>query len=204
MSEVTQQATASEISNLEDLLERISEAEEDDGRVSLEAILEAIGRRSFGPLILFAGLVTLSPVGDIPGVPTMVAVLVLLVTIQLLAGRRYFWLPGWLLRRSLTKKRLNKAISWMDRPAKVVDRLVRPRLVVLSTGRGVYVVAAACAMIALAMPPMELVPFTATGAGAALSAFGLALIAHDGVLAILAMAFSVVTLGSIGYQLFVG
>lgn len=199
---MTEKAAAPEITSLEELLDRICDAQENEGRVSLEAILEAIGRRSFGPLILFAGLVTLSPVGDIPGVPTMIAVLVLLITVQLLARRRYFWVPGWLLRRSIAMTKLNKATSWLQRPARFVDRLVRPRLGSLTEGPGVYVIAVACAIIALAMPPMELIPFTATGAGAAMSAFGLALIAHDGALAILAMVFSVVTLGGIGYQLF--
>lgn len=33
----------------------------------------AVGRRSFGPTLLLAGLVTLAPiVGDIPGVPVLI------------------------------------------------------------------------------------------------------------------------------------
>jgi hypothetical protein len=51
---------------------------------------------------------------------------------------------------------------------------------VLTRDAGTYVIAIACLAIAAAMPPMEVVPFSANGAGAALTAFGLALIAHDG------------------------
>jgi hypothetical protein len=45
------------------------------------------------------------------------------------------------------------------------------------------------------------VPFSATGAGAALCAFGLALIAHDGLIAAAALAFSAVTLTAALYNL---
>ncbi len=86
------------------MLQQLCDAATDE-RVSVDAMLGAVGRRSFGPLILLAGLVTLSPVGDIPGVPTMVAVLGLLLSTQLLWGRSSFWLPGWLIRRSISHVR---------------------------------------------------------------------------------------------------
>ena len=42
--------------------------------------------------------------------------------------------------------------------------------------------------MALAMPVMEAIPFSANLAGIALTAFGLAVIAHDGLLALIAFA----------------
>lgn len=48
---------------------------------------------------------------------------------------------------------------------------------------------------------MEFVPFSATGAGAALTAFGLALIAHDGLLALIAFLFTALTFGVVIYAL---
>jgi hypothetical protein len=183
------------ITNLEQLLERLGEAEADDGRVTIEAMLDEIGHRSFGPLILFAGLATLSPVGDIPGIPSIIAVYVLLTSGQMLAGRRSFWLPRWLLKRSLSQKRLEKSLRWLQRPAAWVDRLIRPRLAALTGVNGRRAIAAACLVIGLALPPMDFVPFSATGGGAALTAFGLAVIAHDGVLAALAFAITATVLG---------
>lgn len=56
-------------------------------------------------------------------------------------------------------------------------------------------IAAACLIIGLALPPMDFVPFSATGGGAALTAFGLSVIAHDGVLALLAFAVTAAVLG---------
>jgi hypothetical protein len=173
-----------EVHNLQQLLAHMRRGPRGHDRVSVSDLMQAVGSRSFGPLLLVAGLVTLSPVGDVPGVPTIMAAFVFLVAGQLLLGRESFWLPRWLLRRSVARKKFNKAIDWMRRPATWVDRLLRPRLVRLTRGEGRYAIAATCVAIALAMPPMELVPFTASVAGLALTAFGLALIAEDGLFAL--------------------
>ena len=187
-------ATAS-ITNLEQLLERLGEAKSDRGSVTVDAMLDEIGHRSFGPLILFAGLATLSPIGDIPGIPSIIAVFVLLISGQMLAGRKYFWLPQWMLKRSISQKRFKKSLGWLERPAAWVDRLIRPRLAALTGVSGRRAIAAACLIIGLALPPMDFVPFSATGGGAALTAFGLSVIAHDGVLALLAFAVTAAVLG---------
>ena len=143
---------------------------------------------------------TLSPVGDIPGVPTMVAVLVLLLSTQLLWGRRSFWLPGWLLRKSIARSKMTKSIGWLERPAGFIDRFLRPRLSMFAEGFAVRVIATVSLLISLAMPVMEVIPFSASGAGAALTAFGLALIARDGLVALLALIFTVATGGMILYH----
>lgn len=62
-------------------------------------------------------------------------------------------------------------------------------------------IASIALLIGLAQPFMELVPFSANGAGAALTAFGLALIARDGVVALVAMAFTMLTGGIVAYAL---
>jgi hypothetical protein len=184
------------VSNLEELLDRVSEAARGHDRVSIGGILQIVGRRSFGPLLLFGGLIALSPIiGDTPGVPTMVGLFVLIITVQLLFGREYLWLPRWLLKRSIARESLCKALAWLRKPARFVDRLIRPRLTALTHTIGMYMIAAVSFAIAAAMPVMEIIPFVANGAGAALTAFGLALVAHDGLLAIVAFLFTGVTFG---------
>ncbi|MGQ9427266.1 exopolysaccharide biosynthesis protein [Gilvimarinus sp. F26214L] len=180
-----------EVTNLEELLDRIGEASAEHGEVSWDAVMDEVGTRSFGPILLLAGLVTLAPVvGDIPGVPTLVGVFVFLVAIQLLFGQQHFWLPQFLLKRSIAEEKLTKARGWMRRPARFIDRLLRPRLQALTSGVMHYVIALMCLCIAMAMPVMEVVPFSANLAGAALTAFGLAMIARDGILAVIAFAFT--------------
>jgi hypothetical protein len=179
------------LTNIEELLSRIHAASRDKQRVTVNALYKEVGDRSFGPLILLAGLVTLAPlVGDIPGVPTTVGLVVILVTSQMVIGRTHFWLPKFLLNRSVPSPKLRKALAWLRRPARFVDGLIRPRLVALTGGTANRVIACLCLLIGAAMPLMDFVPFTANIAGAALTAFGLSIIARDGLMAIGAFAFT--------------
>jgi hypothetical protein len=175
------------ITTLRQLLDRLDKAATGE-RVDVESMMEAGGRSSFGALLLLGGLVTLSPLDIVPGIPTLIALGVLLVCVQLLAGRKHFWLPAWVLRQSIARQRFRRALTWLRKPARFGDRLVRPRLTALASDAAVKVIAVGCIVVALAMPVMEVVPFSANLAGVALTAFGLAVIAHDGVLALVAFA----------------
>lgn len=183
-------ASGEEPRNLEALLDRLESSDDDGDHVRLEQLLDATGRRSFGALLLFAGLVALSPLSGIPGMPTTLGIVVMLVAVQLLLRRDHFWLPRWVLRRSITRAKLCKALRFLRRPARGIDRILRERLVVLTSGPATYAIAVLCVLIGATMPPLELMPFAASTAGGALSAFGLALIARDGAVAIVAFAFT--------------
>lgn len=197
-----ERSRSEEFTDLEGLLCRIEEAEAVEDRVSLGAIIDSVGYRSFGPLLLVPGLVTLAPlIGDIPGVPTLMAVLLWMTTGQLLVGRERLWLPGWLRERSVGSDTLSKAIRRMRPVARVIDRWTGPRLTFLVRGPGNYVIAIVCLGIAAAMPPMELIPFSATGAGAALTVFGVSLLAKDGLLALIGLTVTAGTFGLVLHQL---
>lgn len=168
--------------NLQQLLDHIK-ADCAGERVSVGALMDSVGRRSFGPLLLLAGLVTVAPlIGDIPGVPTFIAIFVLLVSVQLLTGAEHFWLPNWLHSRSISTGTLSRALSWLHKPAGWIDRLIKPRWQLFINDATIYLVAVLCILIALVMPLMEFIPFSANLAGAALVCFGLALVARDGLL----------------------
>jgi len=185
----TQDAT-----NLTELIHTMERMERENAQVSVDDVVHAVGRRSFGPLLLLAGLITLAPIiGDIPGMPTLMAVLVLLTSSQLLVGRETFWLPKWLLKRSLSRQKFDKALHYMKKPAKWVDGLLGVRLAWMTGYIGIRVTAFACLLVALAMPPMEFIPFSANGAGLALTLFGLGLVARDGLMLALGFLLTGVT-----------
>jgi hypothetical protein len=189
-----------DVTTLQQLLDRLDNAATGE-RVDVECMMNAVGRSSFGTLLVLGGLVTLSPLDIIPGIPTLIALVVLLVCAQLLAGRRRFWLPGWVLRRSVSAHRFRRALTWLHKPARFADRLVRPRLTALASDTAVNAIAVGCMVVALAMPVMEVVPFSANLAGIALTAFGLAVNAHDGLLALIAFAATVAGVAVIGTRL---
>jgi hypothetical protein len=188
--------------DLSQLLDVIESVADKQSEVSFRDVYDAVGHRSFGPLLLLPGLIVLMPVvGDIPGVPTVMGVVVMLIAGQLLAQRKHFWLPRRLLDASLSARKVCKGVSLLRKPAGPVDRVMRPRLTQFVTGPWTYVIATIALVIGAAQPFMELVPFSANGAGAALTAFGLALIARDGLVALVAMAFAALTGGIVTFAL---
>lgn len=188
--------------DLGELLDVIEDCAEERREVSFGQLYDAVGHRSFGPLLLLVGIVVLMPVvGDIPGVPTVMGAIIVLIAAQLLAGRESFWLPRRVLEASLRASKVRKGVEWLRKPASFVDRVLRPRLTHFVSGAWTRVTAAVALVIGLAQPAMELVPFSANGAGAVLAALGLALIARDGLVALVAMGLALLTGGIVAYAL---
>lgn len=175
--------------NLGDLLQRIAQVASDRDDVYLATIMEALGTRSFGPVLLLIGVILVSPLSGLPGVPTTMGIGLALISLQLVMGREAFWLPRWLLDRHVSSGRLQSALQWLDRPARFIDWWLRPRLSMLASDHGAVFIAVICLLLALAMPVMELVPFSATAAGLAVVAFGLALVAIDGLFVLLGVSY---------------
>lgn len=185
-----------EPTNLEQVLDRIGQAHSEMDKVSLGAVLHEIENRSFGPLLLVEGLITFSPViGDIPGMSALMGIFVLLTVGQMLLHRKHIWLPRRLLKLSIKQDKYCKALGWLRPLARFTDRLLRQRLTLLVRGAGAYLIAIVCAAIALVMPAMELVPFSAYSAGFVLILFGLALVARDGLMALIALTITIITAG---------
>ena len=187
--------------DLAQLFDRIDAACVEQDPISLRRLLEISGRRSFGSTLLVPSLIVLSPLSGIPGLPSCVAILVILMCGQLLLGRRQPWLPDWILRRQLPSARIHKAIRSARPFVSRLDRLSRPRLPLLLQGPGFYMLTVVCLLIAVTMVPLELIPFANSAAGAALSAFGVALVTDDGLFALTALLFSglVLFLGWYGF-----
>lgn len=192
---------AKNLVNLEQLLIQITKADSDHGRVSFGMIVEAIGSRSFGPLLLLVGIILTSPLSGIPGMPTTMAFVLLIIAFQLLIGKRHFWLPSWILKRSMDRNKLNKAVKWLKHPARFIDRLLQPRLQFFINRTGIFSIAVICLIISVCLPVMELVPFSATGAGITLAIFGLSIVSNDGFLAMMAFVFTAIIIGLILYTL---
>ncbi len=66
---------------------------------------------------------------------------------------------------------------------------------------GVRVVAGVCLLLASIMPLMEIVPFSANAGGLVLMLFSLALIAGDGLMALMGSIFTVATVALIAWSL---
>ena len=173
-------------------------ADAGEEKVSLADVREAIGGRAFGPLLLVAGLITVTPVSAVPGVPTLLGVCVVLIAGQMALGRDQVWLPRWALKLSVKAEKLKKAGRGLVKPARFLDRLVKPRLAFVTEGVGRRAAALACILVGLVTPLLELVPFSTALSGAIIAVFGLGLTSRDGLLIVAALGGGGLALAAAG------
>lgn len=195
------QPPGDEVHNLDGILRQLEYAADevgDEGQVTVALVMETLGARSFGPLLLVPGLIGVSPIGAIPFLPAVMAAIVFLVSAQILIGMDHAWLPDALLRRSMAGKRMHQACRAIRPYVRIVDMLLWPRLSFLTRGPFLFVIAFLCLAVAIVQPVLEIVPLGGIPPNAAIAAFGLAVTAHDGLWALIA---GVITAGSF-YLLF--
>ncbi|MCJ8140638.1 exopolysaccharide biosynthesis protein [Falsirhodobacter halotolerans] len=176
--------------DLQDIVAKLRDLGGHRDDVSIADMRLTIGERSFGPMLAIPALIEISPIGGIPGVPTVIALIITLVAAQIVFGRRHLWLPGFLDDRTVTGDKLQGAMDWLHRPAGWIDAVLRPRLQIVARGFGLRIVAALCIGLCATVPPLELVPFASTLPMAAIALMGLGLMARDGVVILGAAAIS--------------
>ena len=182
--------------DLEGLLADLDRAASTNGaKVSVGEIMDTIGKRSFGPLLLLGGLLGMTPVSAVPTAPSIIALITILVSVQLLFGRESVWIPRFLEKLSVKADRVKKTVKVSRKPARIVDRMVKPRLEALTRPWADRVVALVCMLVAMVVPPLELLPFVAFVPSMAIATFGLGLIARDGLLVLTAFVISTTALG---------
>lgn len=172
-------------------------------RVTVGVIVESLGHRSYGAILMMPVLVDWSPLGGVPGVQSFLAVVAAIVAAQMLVGRRHLWLPGFVARRSIDSAKLRKAAAGLRGVARFMDRHFHGRLEWLTRKPFSRVAAGVVIAICLAVPPLDLIPFGGSGPMLAIALFGLALLVRDGVLMLVALMLSAGAVG-IGLSLWRG
>lgn len=173
---------------LEEVFERAID-DTDGDKVSVGDMLDLFGHRSFGPIFLVLGIIAvIPPIGAIPGLPAAIGLIVILFSAQMLMGMDHVWLPEKLKNASISKDKIEKAHDKFSGVLGEIDRFVTDRMEILTGGAARYVAAVIVTLMALAMIPMELLPFAAAAPGSAIALIGLGLMARDG--AVMAFAFT--------------
>lgn len=166
-------------------------------RVSVDNVIQMLGVRSFAPIILAVGLIAITPIDSIPTIPTTFGIVIFLTASQMLIGRRALWLPKFIANRAVPADRLLKALRRLEPYAEKADGWLGMRLTAFTQGPFLAAIAFCCAFLAALMPVLELLPLVSTVPALAFTAFGIALLMHDGLAAILGFAFTALTLGLI-------
>ncbi len=194
-AQAARSAQAASPHSLGAILDALRDLARQSDRVAAGDMIGAFGTRSYGPFLLVPALLELTPIGAIPGVPTLLAGSIVLFAAQMLLGRKRLWVPAMVARLQLPSRRVARGVRWLRPAAQRVDRWFHGRLERLTEGPLVRVAAAGCIALACTVPLLEVVPFASSIPMAAIALFGLALLVRDGVLMLVA---SVLAMGAAG------
>lgn len=156
--------------------------------VTVADLQAAMDARAQPVLLLLPALILVSPLSGIPGLSSLGGLTIALLSLQMLVHRPTLWLPGVIRRRSLPGPRVVRALDRLDRPARFIDRHAVPRAGWFVVFPGRHIALAICALCGLAMPFLELVPFSATTLAAVVTILAAALLVRDGVTVALGIA----------------
>ena len=160
-------------------------------KVTVGDLLDRYDDRSFGPVFTLMGLLAVvPPISAIPGVPAIAGVIIALFSVQMLFGKDHIWLPQKVEKLSMEKGTLQKAHDKSENVLATLDSLVTDRLRWATSAPMRFLVAIMVTFLALAMIPLELVPFAVAAPGSAITLFGVAILSRDGALMLLAFALS--------------
>ena len=175
------------VNNLDSLLRSLVLKTEGES-VSVRDLLNAVGRRAYGPILMLLGFIAISPLTIVPGANWLVALLTLIIAVQILFGRKWPWIPRKVQDVSFPRNALVRGVAISEKYARFIDRFIAPRLTFLTEPPFVLLVALVCIAAALITFPLGLIPFGPILPGLTILLFGLGLTARDGFMLILASA----------------
>jgi hypothetical protein len=159
--------------SLSAVLLRLSLSESE--RLSIADLMEGLGERSFGSVLLVLALpATLLP----PLASAVLGAPLLLISAQLLVRRARPWLPNGLSRLSLEQTRASRVLRQTARTVVRLETASRPRLDILLHPWHARLIAAGCMGLSIVL--MLPTPIAHTAAGLGIGAFAAGLIQRDG------------------------
>ena len=174
------------------------------GRITFAEIIERLGDRTYGLLILTFAL-PMVVAGSIPGISTLFGVPLIFITAQLAAGYPRPRFPQYLLRRSIDARDFNNVIDRIVPMVVRLEKYLRPRFPALVTPLAERVIGAISVLmsIILSLP----IVFANGPPAIAMSLFAVAILERDGLFVILGaimslasvvIATTVITMGVAG------
>jgi len=167
---------------LTDVVDQLESASEGKDTVEVGHLVDALDQRGYGPVLAVLPLIELTPLGGIPGVPTLLAIALAAITLRLLLGYEHLWVPDWLRRRRLGADRVIRSVKWLKPLSRRIDSHLHERLSRLAGPTGRRVACIVILGLLLIVPPLELIPFATSGPMIAIAVFGLGLLYRDGLL----------------------
>lgn len=164
-----------------------------EGPVSVAAIRDALGDRSFAAMLIVCGAVNLLPLP--PGTSVILGIPLAIVSAQMVFSRQTVWLPRYVLSKSLTRDKVDYALAKLVPGLERLERFIKPRYWPMSRNQADRMLGLAIFVLAVAVIiPVPLGNWLPAFAATLLS---LALSERDGVLLGIGAAIGVVSLAVI-------
>lgn len=160
----------------------------DSERVTITEILDALDARAFGLATLIFALPSIIPMP--PGVPTVVGIALLIVSIQMVIGRQELWLPKILSKQGFSRKVLVSGFEKMKPQLEFIERFARPRLLILTGPTATILIG----IVILVMAVILILPLPPGGnfpPALACAVLGMGLVERDGVIVLLGLVATV-------------
>lgn len=152
--------------------------------MSIQDLLESLNSRGYGPLLIAPALIAALPTGAIPTVPTICAIMIISIAVQMLMGRSYPWLPVWIRKYSFSRKKFIYATGKIKLYTKSIDKIIFPRLKFMAHKTFLPFIAVSCILMAIVMSVVELIPFLAVIPAICVMLIGMGISGKDGALII--------------------
>jgi hypothetical protein len=120
---------------------------------------DVMKKRGFGPMLALPSFIACTPIGAIPGIPSLAGGTILLIALQILLGRRHPWLPQKVMQLNCDADQLRYIVEKVKPYAVRVDRFLVPRCFFMRQPVFRSFIALCCAGCGLVMIPLELIPF---------------------------------------------
>ena len=156
-------------------------------RVSLGDMVDALGPSSMAAVLLVPALLLVSPLSGIPGASIIGGVVIALIAAQIVLRREKVWLPRFLRDRTLPAPALRRALVGLRKPARRFDGVAPSRPGGAEAAWWRPVVALFCLALGLAMPMLELIPFSSTVLASLVTLLALAMLTGRARLALLVL-----------------
>jgi hypothetical protein len=157
-------------------------------RVTVGQILDALDARAFGLATLIFSLPSVVPMP--PGVPTVVGIALLIVSLQMVIGRHELWLPGFLTKRSFSRVALVRAFEKLAPRLEAVEKIAKPRLLFMTGKIGTVLIG----LVVLFMALVLILPLPPGGnfpPALACAILGMGLAERDGIIVLFGLVVSV-------------
>jgi len=168
-------------------------------RVSIDDVLERIGTRAFGPLLLICAALAVLPTGAVPPMSLVTGLLIALIGGQLALGRNALWVPGLLRRRTLPASAVQRSTARVRPWAERADKLLGRRLRWVLEAPMIKIVGAVVVLAGLTFVPSAAAPAAVLLPGGAVLIIGLGLTADDGMIVFLGTLLAAAAAGAAAF-----